>query len=243
MRTLVIRAAVAALVILLFAPGSSALAQTPPKATPAKIQLDAGGKPVKVVLQGKNLDAFASAQVFLNNRPVKEIVAKLDKGSGTKRTLTLTAIAGAKAGSRYTVLPIDAKTKKPVELKLQLAVAAPNQPPVIAKIDAPKQVEAGVPFEIKITATDDKGVAVVELKVGGKPQVVKGRGRKKEVLTVALTANKAGTLVIEAVAVDGDKLKSAKGTSNPRVQDNCELRSRVVHQGTSSPGPDSALRI
>ena len=231
MKVPVLRAVFAALMLVLSAP-DGASAQTAPAAKPAKVELEPGGKPVKITLQGKVLDAFAGAQVVLKNRPVKDIEAKLDKGSAKKRVLTLVAKPGAKAekgyrrdrgGERaagrrqdrgaeaekgYKIQLIDEKTKKPVDLKVKLVIAAANAPPAVVKIEAPKQVEAGIAFEVKISVSDDKGVALVVLTVGGKSQKIKARGRPKEVLTVKLKAEKAGKLAIEAVAVDKDKAKS-----------------------------------
>ena len=84
-----------------------------------------------------------------------------------------------------------------------------NQPPVIAKIEAPKAVGIGVAFEVKIAASDDKGVALVRIEVGGKPQTLKAKGETKETLTVTLTAaGDGGTLAIAAVAFDGDAAQS-----------------------------------
>ena len=207
MKVPVLRAVFAALMLVLSAP-DGASAQTAPAAKPAKVELEPGGKPVKITLQGKVLDAFAGAQVVLKNRPVKDIEAKLDKGSAKKRVLTLVAKPGAKAEKGYKIQLIDEKTKKPVDLKVKLVIAAANAPPAVVKIEAPKQVEAGIAFEVKISVSDDKGVALVVLTVGGKSQKIKARGRPKEVLTVKLKAEKAGKLAIEAVAVDKDKAKS-----------------------------------
>ena len=207
MKVPVLRAVFAALMLVLSAP-DGASAQTAPAAKPAKVELEPGGKPVKITLQGKDLDAFAGAQVVLKNRPVKDIEAKLDKGSAKKRVLTLVAKPGAKAEKGYKIQLIDEKTKKPVDLKVKLVIAAANAPPAVVKIEAPKQVEAGIAFEVKISVSDDKGVALVVLTVGGKSQKIKARGRPKEVLTVKLKAEKAGKLAIEAVAVDKDKAKS-----------------------------------
>ena len=69
----------------------------------------------------------------------------------------------------------DKATSTPVTASVD--VGASNQPPVIAGIDAPEQVEAGAAFEVTVTATDDRGLAGVVLTVGGTAQTLNAQGR------------------------------------------------------------------
>ena len=88
------------------------------------------------------------------------------------------------------------------------AATTQHQPPAIVEIDVPREVEAGAAFEVTVAVTDDKGVALVRIEVGGKPQTLKAKGETKETLTVTLTDGRRGTLAIAAVAFDGDAAQS-----------------------------------
>lgn len=68
------------------------------------------GQSVTFTIKGSNLNQITSAQVLLNNRPVREVKCKLGPRSSTSRVITLKASSKAKPGRTYR-LQFKAETK------------------------------------------------------------------------------------------------------------------------------------
>jgi hypothetical protein len=68
------------------------------------------GQSVTLTIKGSNLDQITSAQVLLNNRPVREVKCTLGPLSAISRVITLKASSKAKPGRAYS-LQLKAKTK------------------------------------------------------------------------------------------------------------------------------------
>lgn len=68
------------------------------------------GKSVTLTIKGSNLDQITSAQVLLNNRPVREVKCTLGPPSSISRVITLEVSSRAAPGRAYS-LQLKAKTK------------------------------------------------------------------------------------------------------------------------------------
>jgi len=68
------------------------------------------GQSVTLTVKGSNLDQITSAQVLLNNRPVREVKCTLGPPSSISRVITLKVSSRAKPGRAYR-LQLKAKTK------------------------------------------------------------------------------------------------------------------------------------
>ena len=68
------------------------------------------GQSVTLTIKGNNLDQITSAQVLLNNRPVREVRCTLGPPSSVSRVITLNVSSRAKPGRAYS-LQLKAKTK------------------------------------------------------------------------------------------------------------------------------------
>ena len=132
--------------------------------------------------------------------------------AGPKETLTATLVAEKAGTLAIEAVAIDGDKVTSTPVSASIAVGAPNQPPVVATVDAPQEVGVGVAFDVQVVATDDHGVASVEINAGGRTQSLAAKGRPQETLTATFTAEKAGTLAVSAAATDADGVSGATVT-------------------------------
>ena len=131
------RQRILAMLLLLAATVSTAVAQTAPtvvSATPTPVTVEAGGSPMVVTLQGADLERLATAQVMWRGMPSSGITVALEAVSGQRlaaRAVTITASDRAVPGSAYTLHVRDDMNGNPIEA-MSFVVVGP--PPVLASL-------------------------------------------------------------------------------------------------------------
>ena len=121
-----------------------------------------------------------------------------------KAAATAKAKAAADAKAKATAKKPAIPTPKPI--------VKANQPPVVTKIEVPKDIKPGQKFTATITTTDDEGILALAVIYNKKKQPsIKAPKSKMKVASfdVELVAPKSGEIKIQTVALDSKGSKSA----------------------------------
>lgn len=181
-----VRAMLLTCVVALLLP-SHVGAQVAPTPDQSFLTLMASGERGMVTLTGRGLTEFARATIVPVGRGVRVvgISAALGPVTRTGLPLTISTTGGTVAGDYY----IELVTTRGVAVRIDLTVTveAADAPPVIDAVDAPATVIQGAPVRVTVSASDDLGLATIQVSWpdGSATAPLAGSPTAKEVVAIA----------------------------------------------------------
>ena len=200
-----------AFVVALLLPGY-AHAQVAPTPDQSLLTLMASGDGGTVTLAGRDLASFASAAIVPANprvRPVG-ITARLGAVTRTGLPLTIGTEPGVTAGDYYVEL-VTTRGER-VRIGLTVTVEAADAPPVIDAVTAPRSVLAGELLSVTVSASDDQGLAAIQVSWPGGSASTPLAGSLTAKDAVAIAGLAAGLHSLDVVVTDRAGNRSAVQT-------------------------------
>ena len=190
-----------AFVVALLLPGY-AQAQVAPTPDQSFLTLMASGDGGTVTLAGRDLASFASAAIVPANPRVRPVGITARLGAVTRAGLPLTigTEPGVAAGDYYVEL-VTTRGER-VRISLAVTVEAADAPPVIDAVTAPRAVLAGEPLSVTVSASDDLGLAAIQVSWPGGSASTPLAGSLTAKESVAIAGLAAGRHSLDVVVTD-----------------------------------------
>jgi len=174
-----------------------------PKVSESFLTLQSTGDRGQIILSGRRVSEFVSVVVtpLTDGGSPKGITPSLGSVArdGT-RSLMFTVATGAAPG-KYQIDLTDRRSSS-VTLDFTLTLeGAPDEPPIVSDVAAPKSVNAGQTFEVTVSARDDQGLAQIQVRARADVtnENLGGETESKQSLTMTLAA---GEHELQIVAID-----------------------------------------